>query len=116
MSWIGLFTAIVVNYWIDVSVLFELDSALRVVASGMLIGTPVFFAATCFSRLFASQSVTGYPLGLNLIGAMGGGLIEYTSMLIGMRAVWLIVLGIYVMAWISTVIFVRRDPTPASIP
>jgi len=33
---------------------------------------------------------------------MGGGLIEYTSMVIGMRSVWLLVLVVYLMAWPET--------------
>jgi hypothetical protein len=68
----------------------------------MLIGLPIFFAAVCFSRLFAVEKITGYPLGLNLIGAMAGGLVEYISMLTGMRAVWLIVLVLYLCAWLSS--------------
>ncbi len=114
-SWIGLVAAIGVNYGIEVGVLFELDFAMRVVASGLLIGTPVFFASVCFSRLFASQPVTGYPLGLNLIGAMGGGLIEYVSMLIGMRSVWLVVLGVYLMAWFATAMADRGGRIPAQL-
>ena len=49
-------------------------------AARLLLGLPVFFAALCFSHLFARERVTGYPLGVNLVGAMGGGLLEYASM------------------------------------
>ena len=55
-----------------------------------------------FSHLFGREKVTGYPLGINLIGAMAGGVVEYVSMLIGMRGVWLVVLAIYLAAWLTT--------------
>lgn len=88
--------------------LFEVGPALRVAGCGLLIGLSVYFAAVCFSRLFARQKITGYPLGINLIGAMGGGLIEYVSMALGMRLVWMIVLVIYLSAWLSTSWIERR--------
>ena len=47
--------------------------------------------------------------GINLVGAMAGGLVEYLSMLIGMRAVWLVVLGVYAAAWLTTRLAVGRD-------
>ena len=63
--------------------------------------------AVCFSRLFARQTYTGYALGINLVGAMGGGLIEYVSMVIGMRSVWLLVLVVYLVAWLATRVAAR---------
>jgi hypothetical protein len=38
------------------------------------------------------------------VGAMAGGVLEYVSMLTGMRSVWLLVLAIYLLAWL----FARR--------
>ena len=69
--------------------------------AAVLVGLPVFAAALCFSHLFRGEPVTGYPLGVNLVGAMAGGLIEYSSMATGMRAVWLIAVLVYGAAWLS---------------
>lgn len=102
-AWIGLVAFVLINYFVDVSWLFYVSVFWRVGACALLIGLPVFFAATCFSRLFESQVTTGYALGINLIGAMLGGMVEYVSMAIGTRAVWLVVLGVYVAAWLSCV-------------
>jgi hypothetical protein len=44
---------------------------------------------------------TNLVLGMNLVGAMAGGVLEYTSMLTGMRAVWLMVLVLYLIAWLA---------------
>ena len=96
-----LWATVALNWAFRPDVLFALPMAARAVATGLLIGAPVFFAAVCFSRLFAVQAVTGYPLGLNLVGAMAGGVLEYVSMVTGMRAVWLLVLVIYMLAWLA---------------
>ncbi len=102
-AWVGLFLAVLVNWIFPPSLLLELGAPLRALACGVLIGLPVYFAAICFSRLFATEATTGYALGLNLVGAMAGGLIEYVSMLTGMRDVWLVVLAVYLLACLATV-------------
>jgi len=114
-AWIGLVLFVLINYLFPIQMLFEVDVAARVALSLLLIGTPVFFAAVCFSTLFEKEVVTGYPLGINLIGAMAGGIIEYASMMTGLRSVWLIVLGIYLLAWISTKIFNDQNRTPVHV-
>ena len=96
-----LFGSVIANWALPLEPLFALPVPGRVVATALLVGTPVFFAAVCFSRLFADQAVTGYPLGVNLVGAMAGGVLEYVSMITGMRAVWLLVLVIYMLAWLA---------------
>ncbi len=116
VAWPSLCACILLDYFLPVAALFDLGPWLRVAACGLSIGLPVYFAAVCFSRLFRREQVTGYPLGINLIGAMAGGFVEYVSMLIGLRQVWLIVLVIYLLAWLSTLLIERRGVTPAPDP
>ncbi len=116
IAWPSLCASIVLNYYLPVAALFDLGPGLRLAASGLSIGLPVYFAAVCFSRLFRRQPVTGYALGVNLIGAMAGGFVEYVSMLIGLRQVWLVVLIVYLLAWLSTRLIERRPITPAPGP
>ena len=107
-AWAGLALCVVANYAFPVSSLFALGAAGRTLAAAALVGLPVFCAALVFSHLFGRQPVTGYPLGINLVGAMAGGLLEYASMAIGMRSVWLIVLAVYALAWASSEWATRR--------
>jgi hypothetical protein len=116
-SWAGLCGAIAVNYLIPMQVIVAWPVPVRAAASAALIGVPVFFASICFSRLFSAQSSTGFALGINLVGAMAGGLLEYLSMAIGMRAVWLVVLAVYAAAWFATRLGERRlRASPAHLP
>lgn len=113
LSWLGLWTFGLLNYFFPLAWLFEVTLGWRALACGLLIGVPVFFASVCFSRLFRDQPVTGYPLGINLIGAMAGGLLEYASMAIGMRGIWIVVVVVYLLAWATTGAIARRGPTLA---
>ena len=101
-AWVGVGATLLVNYIFPVPWLNEFEFVWRVSLSIVLIGAPIFFAAVCFSRLFQHQPVTGYPLGVNLIGAMSGALLEYFSMLVGMRNVWLILVAIYLLARLTS--------------
>ena len=101
-SWLCLMAAVLINYIFPVQILFNVPVGLRALLAAILIGAPIFFAAVCFSRLFEKQEVIGYPLGVNLVGAMFGALMEYSSMSLGMRNVWLVLLGVYLLAWLAS--------------
>lgn len=105
-----LLSAVALNYLFSPALLVGLPAAARLAACAILIGAPVFFAAVCFSLLFARQPATGLALGFNLIGAMAGGFAEYLSMLLGMSAVWLIVFVVYLYVWLCTL---RSAPASA---
>jgi hypothetical protein len=102
VSWVGLLAAVLANYLLPLPWLLLLPAAERVIASGLFIGIPIYFAAIAFSRLFEREPAPGLPLGVNLVGAMVGGTLEYLSMWIGMRAVWLVLAGVYLLAYLST--------------
>ncbi len=107
-AWIGLGASILLNVFFPLPWLFALHPVAKIVACGVLIGLPVHFAAVCFSRLFASQKTTGYALGVNLVGAMAGGTLEYLSMYFGMRGVWLVALTVYGLAMLATGVAKRK--------
>jgi hypothetical protein len=102
MAWCGVLGALLVNYLLPVQALLDYETVTRIALAVVLIGSPIFFAAVCFSRLFEREQVTGYPLGINLVGAMSGALLEYLSMLIGMRDVWLVLVTVYLLAWLAS--------------
>ena len=44
----------------------------------------------------------GVVLSSNLLGAMLGGILEYNSMFLGFRALYIIAVAMYVLAWLVT--------------
>ena len=110
-AWAGVVLSLAVNALLPLDMLLALPPFGRVTAAALLGGTPVFFAAVCFSRLFAREASTGFALGVNLIGAMAGGGLEYLSMVLGMRAVWWIAVCVYLCALLVSR---RRDNLAAA--
>jgi len=99
IAWAALLAALTVNFLFPVQTLLEFSFPVRVLAASVLIGTPVFFAGVSFSALFKREPEVGLPFGMNMIGAMTGGAIEYLSMLIGMQNIWLILVVVYALAY-----------------
>ncbi len=99
-AWISLLVCLSINFFFPVQTLLAFSFPLRVLGAALLIGAPVFFAGIIFSKLFNQEPEVGFPFGMNMIGAMTGGSIEYLSMLIGMKNIWLVLLGIYLLAYL----------------
>src|SRR5258708_2430460 len=93
LTWVfcGLLSFVLLNFLLPAQFLLGTSTLFQFCGAVLLMGGPIFCAGVCFSTLFSRQPQTGYALGINLIGAMGGGLLEYFSMLTGMRAIWLII-------------------------
>ena len=53
-----------------------------------------------FSLLLARSADAAAALGSNLLGAVLGGALEYLSMLVGLRALALLALALYLAAWV----------------
>jgi spermidine synthase len=95
VSLVGLVLTLVAAMLIPTSALLDLDTPLRLVASVLLVGAPVFFASTCFALRFKARREPDAAFGWNLIGAVAGGLTEFFSMAIGLRALLYIALAAY---------------------
>src|SRR5438874_1912931 len=61
----------------------------------VVIPLPIFFAGLIFSTTFRDATDPSLALGSNLLGAMVGGFAEYLGMIMGMKALLLIVLLFY---------------------
>lgn len=68
---------------------------LRLTYSLVVIPLPIFFAGLIFSTTFRDATDPSLALGSNLLGAMVGGFAEYLGMIMGMKALLLIVLLFY---------------------
>lgn len=110
-AWPGATAGLIANWALPVDALLVLPPLAQCLVAAALIGAPVFCASVCFSRLFDRAANVGGAFGMNLIGAMAGGLLEYLSMLIGMRAVWLLAAAIYLGTRLA-----HRLATPAAAP
>ena len=75
-----------------------------------MVALPVFFAAMIFAAMFRLGTDPTRVLAFNVMGAVVGGLAEYSSMVVGIKALYLVAALAYLGAWLSA----RRQTAPAS--
>ncbi len=100
-AWYGLlFLALIAVTFLGVGMLNQLAVGTRIFAAGLLVAVPVFFAGIIFSSSLRRAPSADAALGANLCGAMVGGLLEYLSMAVGLRAIGLLALVIYLLSFL----------------
>ncbi|MFH1772489.1 MAG: hypothetical protein ABH872_06700 [Candidatus Omnitrophota bacterium] len=67
-----------------------------------ILTVPIFFSGFAFSSELRRSSSVAVALSSNLLGAMVGGFVEYNSMYFGFRALYVIALAMYVLAFVSS--------------
>lgn len=83
----------------------------KAIVVGLLTALPVLFSGIVFIRSFASADRKDTALGANLIGSLVGGLLQSVTFIIGIKALLLIVAGLYCAAALCTPYFRQADKT-----
>ena len=109
-SMIGLGASLLALYFLPASVWLAMALPWRVLTSLIAIGLPVLFASFAFARVYAARPQVAHAFGWNLLGAVAGGLLEFSSMVFGLRALLLFALASYAIAFL----YQRRAFTSAS--
>jgi len=111
LSWLyGLLLATVALAWlVPPESLLSLSLLPRFLAATALAFGPIFVANLVFAQRFKSVGSSNVAFGANLLGAMIGGVLEYSSLAIGYRALLPIIAGLYVVA---LVLWLRTSASP----
>jgi spermidine synthase len=99
---IGLLVSLGIAYAVPVSDLLWLGVVGRWVVGGILVALPVLFASLIFSTLLARRVDPARALAYNLLGAIVGGALEYSSMAIGIKGLYLLAAAVYAAALLTT--------------
>lgn len=94
-----LFAALLFNLVFPISILNELAAPLRMTLGALILVAPLCFAAFIFAITFSRVKDSGKALGMNLLGTLVGGALEYLSMLIGISALNAIAALLYALAF-----------------
>lgn len=78
-------------------------------ARALILTLPILISGICFSRLLTDEQSVIRAMASNLLGAMAGGIFEYTSMVTGFRTLYLGVAAFYILAFLFAYKF-RRAP------
>jgi hypothetical protein len=95
---VALILALVLCYLFPIGQVAGVSVPIRLLASLLYVGLPVFFASICFALLFAQRSDPNLAFGWNLLGAVFGGLLEFLSMALGLKAMILLAILAYLAA------------------
>jgi len=99
--------AIVVGWLIPQSSLLGLPMVPRLIAACAIAFAPIFIANVIFAQRFRATSSSTTAFATNLIGAMVGGVLEYTALVLGYRNLLLVALLLYTAALLSGRRFLR---------
>jgi len=102
LLWFGpLFLSLVVCYLLGSARLASLPLLGRGLAGGLLFALPVGIAGVVVATLLKQAKNAAGALGSNLLGAVLGGVLEYLSMLLGLEALLLLALTLYLGAFLA---------------
>jgi SAM-dependent methyltransferase len=106
----GLIFALLLGLWVVSSSVFDNSFGGKIMTTAAMT-LPILFSGLLFSTLLSEcESVPG-AMGMNLLGAMLGGVLEYNATYFGYQALYLIAIVVYVCAWLSTF---KRSAAPAT--
>ena len=94
--------ALALNWVVPSGWLLSLGPVVRLAAAGGLAFLPVFLANLIFADRFRDETQPTVAFGANLLGAVVGGVLEYTALLSGYRSLLFVVAGAYALALVTS--------------
>ncbi len=86
----GLLVSIISLYFVPVAPLLHFHGLVRILVAGFLVALPIFFSSMVFALSIRNVRSVGAAMGSNLLGAVVGGFCEYSSMIWGLNALYIV--------------------------
>jgi len=110
LIYLFLAAAILFNYFFSFKFILGESYSVRVITSGLQVALPILFSSILFASFFRRIENSTTALGTNLLGAMFGGVLEYSSMVLGQRFLYLLALSFYILSFLLFILpFFRRE-------
>jgi spermidine synthase len=97
----GLLIALILNTVVPLDFFLGMNRGIQVIGSCLLAFAPILFAGVIFAASFKRTNEPDRAFGINIAGAMLGGLAEYSSMLLGFQYLVLVALLFYALSAIG---------------
>jgi len=88
-------------YFVDLAQFAFLPYAAKVLVIGGLTTLPMIFSGIIFIQSFASVTRKDEALGANMVGSLVGALIQSVTFVVGIKALLLIVAGLYILSMLT---------------
>jgi hypothetical protein len=90
-----LFITLALNTVVPLDFFLGMNRSIQVIGSCLLVFAPILFAGVIFAASFRRTTEPDRAFGINIAGAMVGGLAEYSSMLLGFQYVVVVAIVFY---------------------
>jgi hypothetical protein len=113
--YLALLASLAVTWAVPPHALLTLPVAPRLLAAILIAFIPIFIANLVFARRFTLSSTSTVAFAANLLGAMVGGVLEYTSLILGYRTLLLVIAALYALAFLfggADLRPIRKVPAP----
>jgi hypothetical protein len=94
-----LILSLILTYAVPLSVLSAFDPTTAAAIGSIMLSLPLLFAAMIFAIVFGGVKDPGKALGMNLLGTLVGGALEYSSMTFGVNFMNVIAILLYCCAY-----------------
>jgi spermidine synthase len=94
----GLFATLALNAMVPLNFFLGMNRSIQVPGACLLVFAPIIFAGVVFAATFKRTRHPDLAFGVNIAGAMVGGLAEYSSMLLGFQYVALVAILFYALS------------------
>jgi len=101
--YLPLVASLIATWLITPGVLNRLNLLERGLLGGVIYAIPVAFAGILFSTFLRDAKEPSSALGSNVLGAVIGGLVEYSSLVVGLRNLVLLALVLYLGSYLAAV-------------
>jgi len=86
---------VLLNYGVDVHYYLALAVPLRALVAALPVYLPILASSLVFARLFQASDKSSFDFGMNILGAVFGGMLEYVSLIVGIRTLYLVALVLF---------------------
>lgn len=102
LIYVLLFASLALTYFLPLDLLIGLSPVIRAIASMTLLSLPLFFAGLIFSESLRRFGEPTAPMASNLSGSVAGGVLEYSSLVWGIKSLYVIGAAVYVGALLAS--------------
>jgi hypothetical protein len=92
--------SLAVAYLVPPEWMLQLSFWPRLVVATLIAFLPIFWANVAFAKRFAESDSSRAAFGVNLLGAILGGCLEYAALLTGYRNLLVVVAALYLVAFL----------------
>lgn len=107
-AYFALITTCILLYFVDLAQFAFLPYAVKALVVGSLTTLPMLFSGIIFIRSFAIVERKNDALGANLVGALVGALLQSITFVVGIKALLLVVAGLYLLSMLTMPVQLKR--------